>query len=256
MSKPKRNYFSAVGKKTLSAVTGIMLTIFLIGHLAGNLLIMRGKGEAFNLYANALNSLPFLLAVEFLLMLVFGYHAYMGLRVYLENKKASPDDYQYKKWTGSERSRKSWGSTTMHLSGLVVLFFVILHVLHFKFGKFYPLPENAPQKVTLATGAQTDTHVDAGDYKMNAASTYLGGAHARDLTRLEVEEFKKPLIVALYVFCLLLVGLHLNHGISSSLQSVGASRLSKKMLIGGRIFTILLTGGFIASPLWIFFVRQ
>ena len=101
MSKPKRNYFSAVGKKTLSAVTGILLTLFLIGHLAGNLLLMRGKGEAFNFYSNTLNSIPFLLLIELLLACVFGYHAYMGLRVYLENKKARPEGYQHGKWTGS-----------------------------------------------------------------------------------------------------------------------------------------------------------
>lgn len=258
MSKPKRNYFSAVGKKTLSAITGIMLTIFLIGHLAGNLLIMRGKGEAFNFYANALNSIPFLLFIEFLLMLVFLYHGYMGLKLYMENKKARPEGYAHGKWTGSDRSRKSWGSTTMHLTGLVMLFLTIAHVLHFKFGKFYPLPANEPQKVTLATGQHTDPHVDAGDYnyKLDNAGAYLAGTHSRDITRLEVEEFKKPVIVVIYIFFILLVGLHLNHGIASSLQSMGASKLSKRMLIGGRIFTIILTGGFISIPLWIYFVRQ
>jgi hypothetical protein len=47
--------------------------------------------------------------------------------------------------------------------------------------------------------------------------------HNRDLARLVIEEFKKPYILAIYIVGLLLLGMHLNHGVSSAIQSMGVS---------------------------------
>jgi len=256
MSKRKRGFTSAVGKKFLSAITGLALTVFLIGHLAGNLLLLRGKGESFNAYANFLNSIPILWIIELGLVALFGYHAYMGLKVYAENRKARPTEYYRKEWTKSERSRKSWGSTTMHFSGAAMLLLVVLHVWHFKFGHHYALPPSQAGTTALQKGAVASEENAGEDVQPGFVKSFFGGAGPRDLAQLVNDEFHKPYIVGLYVFFVLLTGLHLNHGFSSAFQSIGAGGLGKKLRLGGRIFTFLLTGGFLLIPIYVMFFRD
>src|SRR3712207_3787752 len=133
MPKRKRVFTSTVGKKILSALTGLLLCGFLVGHLGGNLLILWSR-EAFNAYSHHLITFPLLIPIELGLLALFLAHAYMGARVYMENKKARPVEYHSRQWTRSERSRKSVGSTTMMVTGIIVIVFLIYHIWHFKFG--------------------------------------------------------------------------------------------------------------------------
>src|SRR5688500_9494285 len=135
MTKPRQGITSAVGKKVVMAVTGLALCIYLVAHLAGNLLLLLGRGEVFNTYASYLHQIPFLLLIELGLLAIFLIHAYDALRLTLENKKARPVDYEVKRWARqkSERSRKSTASTTMMVTGTIILLFTVLHVLHFKY---------------------------------------------------------------------------------------------------------------------------
>jgi len=256
MSKVKRGFMSAVGKKFLSAITGLALTVFLVGHLAGNLLLLRGKGESFNAYANFLNSIPILWIIELGLVALFAYHAWMGLKVYAENRRARPTDYHQKEWTKSSRSRKSLASTTMHFSGLLMLILVIWHVWHFKFGRHYHLPPSQAGTTALQHGAVASPHNAGEDEQPGFVKSFFGGAGPRDLAQLVNDEFHKPHIVLVYVLFVLLTGLHLNHGFTSAFQSIGAGGLGKKLRLGGRIFTFVLTGGFLLIPLYVMFFRN
>jgi len=56
-------FSSTVGTKILIAITGLSLFLFLVGHLAGNLLLFAGP-EAFNGYSHTLISNPFIYLVE------------------------------------------------------------------------------------------------------------------------------------------------------------------------------------------------
>ncbi|HUM02599.1 MAG TPA: hypothetical protein VL084_09945, partial [Thermoanaerobaculia bacterium] len=47
---------SSVGKKIVMAVTGIVLSLFILGHMSGNLLVFKGP-EAMNHYAAFLQGL-------------------------------------------------------------------------------------------------------------------------------------------------------------------------------------------------------
>ena len=76
MNKPRRGITSAVGKKVVMAVTGLALCLYLVAHLAGNLLLLLGRGQVFNTYAGFLNSIPFLLLIELGLLAIFLIHAY------------------------------------------------------------------------------------------------------------------------------------------------------------------------------------
>jgi succinate dehydrogenase / fumarate reductase cytochrome b subunit len=259
----KRLFNSSVVRKFLSALTGILLCLYLIAHLIGNLLLL-WDNSIFNAYGNILTGLPILPLVELALLSLFLFHAYMGIRVWMENRKARPTEYQTKRWTrdgkletGPHKSRKGVTSTTMAVSGTITLVLVILHVWHFKYGRYYdlPKPETAATS-TVATSqdaaALTDRAATQTDRTETSAEAEYEG-HNRDLARLVIEEFKKPYIIALYVIGLVLLGMHLNHGVSSAIQSMGVSGYGRTWLIIGRLYTFIIIGGFIFIPLYVYF---
>jgi succinate dehydrogenase / fumarate reductase, cytochrome b subunit len=263
MPKRKRVFTSTVGKKILSAVTGLLLCLFLVGHLGGNLLIFWSR-ETFNAYSHHLITFPLLIPIELSLLALFLFHAYMGARVYMENKKARPVEYYSKQWTRSERSRKSVGSTTMMITGLVVIAFLIFHIWHFKYGKYYEVEMStgnvpAGQKVAVDAhpeirqpngGTESNDGAVAGANRSDAVDT--GQDEMRDLAKSVTTEFKKPLIVAIYVIGMILIGFHLYHGFASAFQSMGVSGLGRTILYSGWVFAAVIVGGFILIPLWIF----
>src|SRR4028119_902311 len=147
MERRRPLFTTTVGKKILSALTGLFLSVFLVVHLLGNLLIFPVGGEWINKYGNFLGAIPVTLIAEAgLYALILG-HAYMGFRVWRENKAARPQEYSVKDWTtrgkitsGPHKSRKSVSSTTMAISGVVMLLFIAAHTIPCRIGKYnYPL---------------------------------------------------------------------------------------------------------------------
>jgi succinate dehydrogenase / fumarate reductase, cytochrome b subunit len=226
MSSPgtsRRLLNTSVAKKFFSALTGILLCLYLVAHLIGNLLLL-WEPRIFNAYAAFLTGLPILPLIELALLGLFLAHIYAGVRVYRENKAARPQGYAHSKWSREQneeahgpRSRKSLSSTTMIFSGIFVLGWTVFHVLQMKYGLF-------------------DT-------------TNVG----HDLAYRVELAFKNPLVVIVYIVALLLLGMHLNHGVSSAVQSMGVSGYGKFWLWLGRAYTIVIIGGFILIPLVKFF---
>ena len=113
----RRSFFSStVGSKLLVAVTGISLVGFLIGHLAGNLLVFLGP-ETFNAYSHKLVSNPLVYPAEAGLVLLFLLHAWKTIQLTIGSMEARPVAYSEKHRAG-HTSRKSRASTTMLWSGL------------------------------------------------------------------------------------------------------------------------------------------
>src|SRR5476649_485115 len=164
---------SSVGTKI---VIGLALFIYLITHIAGNLLVFLGP-TIFNQYSHTLLSNPLIPVIEIGLALIFVIHIYKTVRMFLSNQQARPVRYVTKKYAG-RTSRKSFASSTMILSGLWLLMFIVIHVKQFKYG-----------------------------------AEYVTSSGVRDLYRLEMENFASPLLVTFYVLSLLVVGSHLWHGI-------------------------------------------
>lgn len=269
MDKRPRLLTTSVAKKILSAATGLLLCGYLIAHLAGNLLIFAPTNRPFNTWGNFLNGLPFLPLIELALLGLTLMHIYTGLRVYLENKRARPQEYYQRRWTrnsknleGPHKSRKSIGSTTMAISGVVTMVLLALHVWHFKYGRPIRLDQNgntitrnsiarsvngtrsaslAPQSVAV-NGDKVDTMAEAQHEGVG-----------RDLAQLLLEEFKKPGIVLLYVIGLGLLGMHLYHGFASAFQSVGIRGYGRAFMWAGYIFTTVIIGGFILIPVLLYF---
>ena len=222
MSTFGRVFSSSVGTKLLIGLTGLGLCAYMVLHLAGNALIFAGP-EIFNEYSHTLTANPLLLPVEIGLLAIFLLHVYKAITNYVGNTAARPVRYLKKKGA-DHTSRKSVASSTMIWSGLVVFVFIIIHVWQFRFGTWYDTSGENP---------------------------------VRDLARTELEVFSHPGWVAFYVIATLLVGLHLRHGISSSLQSIGLDHpvYTRRLTMWGIIFAILIGGGLASIPVWAYLTQ-
>lgn len=214
-------FSSSVGMKLAIGLTGLAMVVFLVEHMAGNLLLLIGS-EAYNGYADLLISNPFVIPAELGLLAILLMHVYKAGRNWASNRSARPAAYQQKRWA-RHTSRKSAASTSMIVTGTIILVFLGLHLRTFKYGPHY----------------------------------LVEGTEVRDLHRLVIEVFQEPLYVGFYVLCMVLVGLHLRHGISSAFQSLGIDgpRLTPRLLGLGKLAALVVGGGFALIPLWIFFLR-
>ena len=118
--QPHKAFSSSIGSKFLIALTGLFLLIFLVGHLAGNLLFIAGP-DAFNHYSHNLTSNPLVYVAEIGLVVLFVLHIFKTVGLYAGSFAARPERYAKKKWakTKNDRSRKSLASSTMILTGLL-----------------------------------------------------------------------------------------------------------------------------------------
>ena len=207
---------TGIGRKMLMALTGLALLGFLVMHMAGNLLIFVGP-ESFNDYSHALISNPLIYVAEALLLLWFVAHFVSGIQITLKNRAARPAAYQVKRGAG-HNSHKNLASSTMILSGIVLLIFVPLHLWTFKFGAHY------------------DSATDPG---------------VRDLHRLVIEVFSHPGYVAFYLVTLTVIGFHLWYGFESALESLGLNySIAARRL--GQLLAVVITGGFILIPVVVY----
>ena len=224
MSSFRRVFSSSVGTKLLIGLTGLLLFAYLLLHLAGNLLVFAGP-DTFNDYAHALISQPARRPRrDRALLAVFLLHIYKTVTMWLRNRAARPVGYEKKSWAG-HTSRKSLASTTMIWTGLVTLVFVVVHLQQFKFGAWYE----------------------------------VGDPPVRDLYRTEVEVFSHRRSGSRSTsFCMVLVGFHLRHGISSAFQSLGADHPGlheAARRARARSLAILIAGGFAVIPIWVYLTQ-
>ena len=127
----KAVFGSPIGKKLGMALTGVALYGFLVGHLAGNLLLLRGDGgDAFNAYSAFLTSHPLIIPTELVLLAIFFAHIAFAVSVSRDNKRARPQGYRLRRSAG----KRSLASSTMLYSGLFILAFVVIHIKTFKYG--------------------------------------------------------------------------------------------------------------------------
>ncbi len=127
-------YFkSSIGLKQIQGVAGLLLCGFLVAHLAGNFLLLKGD-EMFNGYAEGLASFGFALYVaEAGLAAFFLTHLGLGIWLALENRRARPEKYASNARSGAGATT---ASRTMVYTGVVILVFLILHLWMFKFSDF------------------------------------------------------------------------------------------------------------------------
>ncbi|MBI5556223.1 MAG: succinate dehydrogenase cytochrome b subunit [Deltaproteobacteria bacterium] len=111
------------------ALSGVMLSLFLFAHGAGNAVAFLGS-EALNSYAAKLHSLSFaVIFFECVLLAAFVLHILLGMSLFLENSQARPVRYQVER----SSAQRTPGSRTMPYSGVVILIFIAVHLVNFHF---------------------------------------------------------------------------------------------------------------------------
>lgn len=210
-----------MGQKTIVALTGIILVLFLFGHLLGNLTIFLGS-DWINSYAQHLKDWsPLLWTVRVILIVAVILHIYFTMLLWNRSATATP-----RKTVFRTHIQTSVFSRTIRLSGLVVFAFVIFHLAHFTWGLVQPeyAHLNTPQ-----------------------------GQH--NVFEMMVYGFRNPYIVGFYMMGLALLAFHLSHGIGSLFQTLGISnrRLQPVFHMAGRWIAWLLFAGYVSIPLSVFF---
>lgn len=211
MSATSQNYFfSSIGKKQVMAITGLGLCGFLVSHLLGNLLILLGP-DAFNSYSHALISNKLIYIAEAGLLGMFLLHIVLAATLKVQNLQARPVSYYLKRKTGRG---ETFASQTMIYTGFIVLIFLILHIMNFKYGTHY--------------------------------ETTIDGEKVRDLYKLVIEYFANPLYVVWYVFAMIAIGVHTSHGFKSAFQSLGVNHPKYTPMIKDLsvAFAVIVTIGF------------
>jgi succinate dehydrogenase / fumarate reductase cytochrome b subunit len=220
--QPQKAFSSSIGSKFLIALTGLFLVIFLIGHLAGNLLFIAGP-DAFNEYSHKLTSNPLVYVAELGLLVIFALHIIKTIALFAGSYAARPQGYAKKKWakTKNANSRKSVSSSTMILTGTITLLFVVTHLATFKFGTYYETPDGI-----------------------------------RDIYRLQLAVFSNPGYVAFYILAMGVIVFHLWHGASSAMQSFGVNSptWSPRLRWLGRGLAVAVGLGFAVLPIYTFLI--
>ncbi len=224
MARSELKFFivSSIGKKYLMALTGLVLCVFVLGHMIGNLLIFLGP-RAYNFYGHLITSGYFIYFVELVLAVVFLIHVIIGILLTIQNWKAKPVNTAL---LPNEDKKATLASQTMIIHGGFLLLFVFNHVLTLKFGTYYEV--------------------------------VYDGVVMRDLYRLMLDVFSQPTYLIWYVICMIALYFHLSHGFSSAFQSLGiySKKLRAIVVPLGVIYAVLVSGGFIAQPLYIFLITR
>lgn len=211
VSRLSRLMQSSIGQKLVIAATGVIMSLFVLGHMTGNLLVFQGP-EAIRKYALGLRMFPALLwAVRLGLLASVGLHIWAYWVLSWKSWGARPAGYRV---TTYEES--SWASRTMRWTGPILLAFIIFHIFHMTLGALNPqFDHNFDVYHNLVTGLR---------------DVWIGG---------------------FYVIAVFALGFHLWHGIWSMFQTFGISQPRYESLARrlATVFTIVVVGGFVAVPL-------
>jgi succinate dehydrogenase / fumarate reductase, cytochrome b subunit len=202
---------TTVGMKVLMATTGIVLVVFLVFHLAGNLLVYQGPA-ALNAYSALLRREPLLLWLARVALLVsVVVHFAAAARLWRRDLHARPVRYRQ-----VVPQSATLASRTMRWSGVGLSVFIVFHLLHLTTGTIQPAP------------------FDEAEVYRNV----VGG-------------LRVGWVAAVYLVAMALIGAHVWHGAWASLRSLGLSRPSPhpKRRPVAWVLALLLWAGFTSIPI-------
>src|SRR3954454_24250894 len=139
---PKTGRFSSsVVKKAVMAVSGIIMILFLIAHMIGNLHVYRGA-ESFNDYSHWLRNFgepafpprTLLTLIEVVLVVSVVAHMWSAISLWRQAKRARPVAYVTKK-----RVQQSYASRTVRWGGVILFAFIVYHILDLTAGAINPI---------------------------------------------------------------------------------------------------------------------
>ena len=192
------------------ALTGLILVLFVMGHMLGNLQIFLGP-DVINAYAYKLHELlpaSALWAVRLVLLGTIAVHIWAAVTLTLDNRKARPQGYLEDRVV-----QASYSSRTMRMSGIILLAFIIFHIAHFTV-------RIVPGKQYEEFGVLEKTMVPL----VKDGEVVMKNGHeipTFNVNDMMVAGFKVWYVSAFYIIATGLLCMHLTHGFSSMFQSVG-----------------------------------
>ncbi len=212
-----RFWEAPIGKKVVMAITGLILFGYVIGHLLGNLQIYSADHQQINRYAaflhNPANVIP-LWVIRAALLAAVILHIVSAVQLWLQNRAARPLSYKKKADVPT-----SYAARTMRWSGVIVGAFIVFHILHLTVGSVLPIREIA--------------------------------ANEPDVRSNVITGFQNPLVAGFYILAMILLCMHLYHGLWSMFQSMGFShpRYTPLLKKGAALVAILIAIGNISIPI-------
>ncbi|TXS49152.1 succinate dehydrogenase [Streptomyces sp. t39] len=207
---------STVGKKTVMAVSGLIMLGYLVAHMFGNLKIFFGA-EEFNAYGHWLRTMGApvlhhswaLWLVRVLLLAAVVGHAVSAYQLSRRDIRARPTAYVHK------RARASYATRTMRWGGVVLALFIVWHILDLTTGHAHPggFQEGHPYQNVVDT-----------------FSTWYGNT--------------------VYIAAVVAMGLHVRHGFWSAAQTLGAGNAARDRALKAvaNLLALALTAGFVSVP--------
>ena len=211
-TRPPGFWASTNGKKAVMAVTGLVLFLFVLFHMIGNLQVFEGP-EQLNFYGLALRRFPEALwGARIILLVSVILHIWASVQLAVRKNQARPVAYSKRDNVASD-----YASRTMYWSGPIVLAFIIFHLLHLTTGTIHPGGE------------------------------FVEG----DVYRNVVSGFQVWYVSAWYIFSMILLGFHIRHGAWSMFQSLGLNHPRHTPILkkAAAVFAIVIVAGYISIPL-------
>ncbi|WP_405578635.1 succinate dehydrogenase cytochrome b subunit [Streptomyces sp. NBC_01190] len=206
---------STVGKKAIMAVSGLVMLLYLIAHMYGNLKIFFGPGT-FNGYAHWLRTIGepalhyewALWIIRVVLVVSVVAHGVCAYQLSRRDLKARPVGYAHRK------ARTGYATRTMRWGGVILALFIVWHLLDL-------------------TTLTVNRNAEPGHPYQNVEAT-----------------FHTWYGDVIYIVAMLALGLHIQHGFWSAAQTLGAGSATRDraLKITGTALAVLLTAGFIAVP--------
>jgi len=209
--------YSLVGKKICLGFSGLVLLSFVVVHLLGNMVIYAGQ-DAFNNYGHFLHkNAKFLNIGRAFFLLNSILHVYLSISITMTNRAANQIQYSVK-----QNINTSFASSTMILSGVIVMFFVLFHLSHFTWGWIQP-----------------------------ESYGLMDGENRYDIYTMLVNDFSNVYISMIYILSLVFLGLHLSHALFSVCQTfsiISTKETIHKFRTTSKIIGASIVVGYMSVP--------
>ncbi|NBC57863.1 MAG: succinate dehydrogenase [Bacteroidetes bacterium] len=212
-------------RKSLIALTGLFLCVFLVVHLSANAILLLPNdiaSELYNSYSHTLRENPLITVVAYVLYISIILHAVVALLITLHNRKAKPQKYIMDK----SQQNSSWYSKNMGILGTLILIFIIIHLANFW--------------ARIKLGLGEEVLLDQNGYKDVFSVTY--------------ELFQNIWFVLFYSILAIPLAFHLYHGLKSGFKTLGfyhkkGLRILAKVSL---IYAIIMGVGFGIIPIVVY----